>query len=264
MIQSIANNFGALILSQVQFLGGSAVLFWTSLIQSLRAPYYPRLIIEQIFHVGYRSLPLVLISALSTGMVMSLQFGMGLEKFGAKLYVPKIVSLSIAKELGPVFTSLMFAARVGAGIASEIGSMTVTQQIDAIRALGTSPIKRIVVPRVIACVISLPLLTVLADAVGTAGAALVGTYELGLDSGFFWQKVLTTVRFIDFTNGLAKTSFFALFIVITACYYGLSVREGTRGVGIATTKAVVASSILVVVSDFFLSKILWVLEKWIS
>lgn len=264
MIHSITNSIGALALSQIQFLGGTTLLFWKSLRESFQRPFYPGLIVEQLFQVGYRSLPLVLIALLCIGMVMSLQFGLGMEKFGAKMYVPKIVSLSMAKELGPVFTSLMFAARVGAGIASEIGSMTVTQQIDAIRALGTSPIKRIVIPRIIACVIALPTLTILADAIGTFGAMLVGMFELGLDPAFFMQKVYSTVRAIDYINGLAKTVAFAFFIVVTACYFGLNVKEGTRGVGVATTKAVVASSILVVVSDFFLSKLFWVLEKWIS
>ncbi len=264
MIQTFASSIGGFVLGQLQFVGGSTVLFLHSLKEALKPPYYPQLIVEQINQVGVRSMSLIVAASLSTGMVMSLQFGLGLEKFGAKLYVPKIVSLSIAKELGPVFTSLMFAARVGAGIASELGSMTVTQQIDAIRALGTSPIKRIVIPRVIACTIALPLLTVIANAVGTFGALTVGQFELGLDSGFFIQKVITTVKIGDYINGLLKTFFFALFVVFTSCYYGLNVKEGTRGVGIATTKAVVASSILIVVSDFFLTKLFWIIEKWIS
>jgi len=142
--------------------------------------------------------------------------------------------------------------------------MTVTQQIDAIRALGTSPIKRIVIPRVLACIIALPVLTVLANTIGTLGAMIVANLELGLDSAFFFQKVWQTVRVADFINGLSKTFFFALGIVFIACYYGLNVKEGTRGVGIATTKAVVASSIFIVISDFFLSKLFWVIEKWMS
>ena len=137
--------------------GGATALLYQSFIESFRRPVYFGLMVEQVYQVGVRSLPLVLVTALSTGMVMALQFGLGLEKLGGKMYVPKIVSLSIVRELGPVFTSIMLAARVGAGITSEIGSMKVTQQIDAIRALGTSPIKKIVIPRIVACVFTLPL-----------------------------------------------------------------------------------------------------------
>jgi phospholipid/cholesterol/gamma-HCH transport system permease protein len=133
-------------LSFLEFFGGAYFLVMDLSREIWRRPFYLKLVLEQVYQIGVRSLPLVIVTGLSTGMVMSLQFGLGLEKFGGKPYVPKIVSLSIVRELGPVFTSLMIAARVGAGITSEIGSMTVTQQIDAIRALGTSPIKKIVVP----------------------------------------------------------------------------------------------------------------------
>ena len=264
MIQSAAQSFGNFILGQLQFFGGAWLLMIESIKELFKPPFYFDLTVEQIYQVGVRSLSIVAAAALSTGMVMSLQFGLGLEKFGAKLYVPKIVSLSIAKEMGPVFTSLMFAARVGAGIASELGSMTVTQQIDAIRALGTSPIKKIVIPRVIACLIALPALTILANTIGTFGAMLVGYFELGLDTSFFIQKVFQTVLVSDYMSGLMKTFFFAAGIVFSACYFGLNVKEGTRGVGIATTKAVVASAIFIVISDFFLTKLFWMVEEWMS
>jgi len=202
----------------------------------------------------------VAICAMSTGMVITIQFGFGLEKFGGKLYIPKMMAVSIVRELGPVFTSLMMAGRVGAGIASEIGSMKVTQQIDAMRALGTSPIKKIVIPRILALLISLPLLTILANTLGIGAGILVGATELGLDPSFFLQKVLQTVLISDYMVGVAKTVFFAFFIGITACHYGMGVQEGTRGVGIATTKSVVASSILIVTSDFVLTKLFWILE----
>ena len=261
---AIAFSIGNFFIEFLTFLGGLSLLFKQSFKEFFKRPHYIYLTIEQIYQIGIRSMSIVFAAALSTGMVMSLQFGLGLEKFGAKLYVPKIVALSIAKELGPVFTSLMLAGRVGAGIASELGSMTVTQQIDAIRALGTSPIKRIVIPRILACLIAVPLLTVMANVIGIIGAAIVGVNELGLDGGFFFQKVYSTVRYFEYATGIIKTVFFAFFIGITGCYFGLNVKEGTRGVGIATTKAVVTSSILIVISDFFLSKFLWVLDKWTS
>lgn len=230
--------------------------------QLVRGKFYFKLLLEQIYHVGYKSLPLILIVAASVGSVMALQFGVGLEKFGGKPYVPKIVSVSILRELGPVFTGLMVAARIGAGFASEIGSLVVTQQIDAYRALGTSPIKIIVIPRVLACLIALPILTVLANSIGVMGGLLIGSSDLGLDPNFYWQKTLATVTIADFLSGFFKTFFFAIFISLPACFYGLRVRGGTKGVGVATTKAVVTASILIVLGDFILTKAFLVIEQW--
>jgi phospholipid/cholesterol/gamma-HCH transport system permease protein len=245
------------------FLGGMWKLFERILIETFKGKFYWKLLSEQIYVIGWKSVPLILVTAISTGMVMSLQYGLGLEKFGGKLYVPKLVAVTILREMGPVFTALMIAARVGAGMASEIGSMTVTQQIDAIRALGTSPIKIIVIPRVLACLISLPLLVALANLVGNAGGLFVGANELNLDPHFYYQKVVTTVTSYDYISGIFKTFFFALFISIPACFYGLNVTSGTKAVGQATTRAVVMASILILVGDFFLSKLFWVFEKWI-
>ncbi|MBX2987665.1 MAG: ABC transporter permease [Bdellovibrionaceae bacterium] len=246
----------------VHLAGGMGILSGRILRDLFRGPFYFRLLMEQIAVVGMKSLPLILITAGSIGMVMSLQFGLGLEKFGGKLYVPKLVTATVLRELGPVFTSLMVAARVGAGIASEIGSMVVTQQIDAIRALGTSPIKKIVIPRVLACLITLPLLVAVTNIVATLGGLVVGVTELRLDANFYYLKVLGTAGLPDYFSGIAKSVFFALFISIPACYYGLNVKNGTREVGLATTKAVVSASILILVGDFFLTKLLWMIEKW--
>lgn len=251
----------------LQFLylfGGASTLFYQSISESFQRPFYFRLIVEQIYQIGIRSLPLVIVTALSVGMVMALQFGLGLEKFGGKMYVPKIVSLSIVRELGPVFASLMIAARVGAGITSEIGSMTVTQQIDAIRALGTSPIKKIVIPRIIGCLVALPILVCMANAIGIYGGMFVGAQDLSLDPQFYMQKVFHTITVADYISGLGKSFFFALFIAVPACYFGLNVRGGTKGVGSATTKAVVTSSIFIFVGDYFLTKFFWIFEQWLS
>lgn len=243
--------------------GGTTLLTKQVLFEAFRRPLYIRLIIEQIYQIGLRSVPLVFVTAGSTGMVMALQFGLGLEKFGGKLYIPKIVSLSIVREMGPVFTCLMLAARVGAGIASEIGSMTVTQQIDAIRALGTSPIKRIVIPRVLGALIAIPLLSVAANFVGILGALVVGANDLRLDPVFFVQKVVTTVWVPDFLSGFAKTPIFAGLIAIIACYFGLNVKGGTKGVGSATRQAVVTASISILIGDYFLTKFFWIFEQWL-
>jgi len=259
MIRNAATAMGGRILSAVHALGGAALLFKQFVRELFKKPIHLGLVGEQVYFIGVRSIGLVFITAISTGMVMALQFGLGLEKFGGKLYVPKIVALSIVREMGPVFCSLMLAARVGAGIASEIGSMVVTQQIDAIRALGTSPIKRIVIPRILGCLIALPILCVLGNAVGILGSIAIEVWELGLDPLFCFEKVITTVTLRDYLTGLLKTIFFAFFISVTACYFGLSVKGGTRGVGTATTLSVVVSSVLILVGDFFLTKAIFII-----
>lgn len=252
------------LLEEIILLFGGIFLLAKEVIRELsRGVFYWKLFIEQIYAIGIKSLPLVLITAASTGMVISLQYGMGLEKFGGKLYTPKLVAATILREMGPVFTSLMIAARVGAGMASEIGSMVVTQQIDAIRALGTSPIKKIVIPRVLALIIALPLLVTFANIVGNAGGLIVGATELNLDPQFYYLKIFSTASLRDYLAGFGKSFFFALFIVFPACYYGFNVKNGTKEVGIATTKAVVAASISILVGDYFLSKLFWMIDKWL-
>ncbi|MGZ3691891.1 MAG: MlaE family ABC transporter permease [Pseudobdellovibrio sp.] len=248
---------------QLNFYGGTALLFRDCLREGFKKPYYWGLLSEQIYQIGVKSFPLVLVTSGTIGMVMSLQFGFGLEKFGGKPYVPRLVASTIFREIGPMFTSLMLAARVGAGMASEIGSMVVTQQIDAIRALGTSPIKKIVLPRILACLIILPLLVAMANVIGNAGGLAIGVSELGLDPQFYYRRILDTANIKDYLAGFGKTFFFALFISVPSCYFGLTVKNGTQEVGMATRKAVVTSSLLILIGDFFISKVFWMLEKWL-
>lgn len=248
--------------SYILFWGGIGILSKEIIRDMIRFPIPWRLTYEQIYLIGVKSTPLVLITALSTGMVMALQYGLGLEKFGGKLYVPKLVATTVLREMGPVFTSLMMAARVGAGIASEIGSMVVTQQVDAIRALGTSPIQKIVVPRVLGLLICLPILVAVTNVIGNIGGLIIGVGELGLNPQYYIQKIHTTVTLSDYFSGFGKSFFFAIFIGLPACYCGLKVENGTREVGIATTNAVVISSILILVGDFFLTKFFWMIQKW--
>ncbi len=261
-MQPFVASVSHIFIEMLFFIGSFSKLLQKSFKESLTRPFYFGLFIEQMYSIGIKSAPLVAVCAMSTGMVITIQFGFGLEKYGGKPYAPNMMALSMVRELGPVFTSLMMAGRVGAGIASEIGSMKVTQQIDAIRALGTSPIKKIVIPRLLALLVSLPLLTVLANTLGILSGLSVATLELGLDPIYTFQKTLIMITVKDYTVGIAKTFFFAIFIGLTACHYGMSVSEGTRGVGIATTKSVVASSILIVISDFVLTKLFWIVEKW--
>lgn len=219
-------------------------------------PFYLGRIYEQIVQLGIGSLSITIVVGLVTGMVMTLQFGYGLAKFGGTLYVPAIVSLSLVRELGPIFTSLLIAGRIGSGISAEIGAMNVTQQIDAIRALGTSPIRVLVVPRVLASIISLPLLATLSSLMGIIGGLMVASTEFGMPVGFYVNKVLVTIKFMDIIGSMFKCGFFALVISLLACYRGFQTKEGTRGVGNATIWVVVRSSIVILVSNFFLSKIL--------
>jgi phospholipid/cholesterol/gamma-HCH transport system permease protein len=244
------------------FIGGTTQLAKQCFNELFQRPFYFQLIAAQIHSAGIRSIPLIFVMASSVGMVMALQFGIGLEKFGGKLYIPKIVSVSIIRELGPAFAALMFAARVGAGITSELASMVVTQQIDAIRALATSPIKKIVLPRVIACIIALPTLTIIANTVGIFGGLIVGSTDLGLDPSFYLQKMKDSVQIADYFSGFLKSFFFALFVALPSCYYGLNPEKGTQGVGNATTKSVVTSCVLILIGDYFLTKFFWIFESW--
>lgn len=263
MSQYSADPFKIWVKEQFHFLGGVAILSKDCFVESFKKPFYPQLISEQIYQIGVRSFPLIFVTSAVIGMVMSLQFGFGLEKFGGKPYVPRLVASTIFREIGPMFTSLMLAARVGAGMASEIGSMVVTQQIDAIRALGTSPIKKIVIPRVLGCLIILPLLAAMANIIGNAGGLLIGATELNLDPHFYYQRILDTANIKDYMSGFGKTFFFALFISIPSCYFGLTVKNGTQEVGMATRRAVVTSSLLILLGDFILAKLFWIFEKWL-
>lgn len=214
-----------------------------------------RLTHVQIDQAGVGSWSIATLVALFTGAVLALQFASSLEPYGASLYTGKMVSLGIVRELGPTLTAVLVGGRVGAGFAAEIGSMNVTEQVDAIRALGADPIHKLVVPRVLACTLMLPLLTLLADAVGLVGGCLVTMQEVGVTWRFFMDQVINTLVVSDLFHGLAKAVFFGYFIAIIGCYMGLKTQGGTEGVGHATTKTVVAISITVLVVNFLLTKI---------
>lgn len=237
------------------FIGEISSLFFQTIRCTFTKPFYFSRLMEQINHIGYGSTSITVVIGLTMGLVMTLNFGYGLTKFGGTLYVPAVVSLSLAREMAPLFTSLLVAGRVGSGIAAELGAMNVTQQVDAIRALGTSPIRVLVVPRFWSLVISLPLLSALSFAVGIIGGMIVCRTEFDIPSGFYLYKVFSTVKFHDYMSGLVKSAVFAGIITIFACYKGLNTKDGTKGVGISTTWVVVTASILILVTDFFISKI---------
>lgn len=240
----------------LKILGEIVVLSKDFLSGLFSKPFYWGRLYEQIIQLGIGSLSITVVIGIVTGLVMTLQFGYGLAKFGGTLYVPAIVSLSLMRELAPIFTSLLIAGRIGSGISAEIGAMNVTQQIDAIRALGTNPIRVLVVPRVVATVLSLPLLATLSAFMGIIGGMAIAYSEFAMPPGFYINKVLSTIQFSDVFGAMIKCAFFGFVIAIVACYRGFQTKEGTKGVGTATTWVVVTTSIVILVSDFFLSKLL--------
>ena len=223
---------------------------------ALRGRFPWREVLRQVEAIGARSTTIVLLTALFTGMVLALQTGYALERFGAKLYVGSVVGLSLARELGPVLTALMVGGRVGAGIAAEIGSMQVTEQVDAIRALGADPVQKLVLPRVVAGTLALPLLTVIANVLGTLGGLVISVTQFGIPGSFYLQTIYRTVTVTDLLSGISKTLVFGWIIAMVACSMGLRASGGTAGVGRATTRAVVVASIAVLITDFFLTQAL--------
>lgn len=239
----------------IEYLGGITLLCRDMGRVILLPPFERDLVIYQMDLLGAKSFSIVLITAVFIGMVLAIQTAYTLAAFGAKLYVGQVVSLSMVRELGPVLISLMVGGRVGAGITAEIGSMKVTEQIDALRALGADPVKKLVVPRMVAFLIMLPMLVMLADALGIMGGLLISSLELNISSRFYLSAVFKILKLQDVFSGLGKTLFFAFFICIIACFNGFRTEGGADGVGRATTNTVVLSSITVLISDFFLTKI---------
>lgn len=220
-----------------------------------RGPFEGDLWMEQLFQLGVRSLTITNITLLFTGMVLAIQTAYSLAAYGGKAFVGDIVALSVVRELGPVLTALMVAGRVGAGITAELGSMAVTEQVDALRALAANPVRKLVVPRVGALVIVMPLLTILADTIALFGGLLMAVLEVGQTRAYYVNHVLSAITVGDITSGVGKTVFFGFFIGVIACYNGINATGGADGVGKATTNTVVVSSISVIVSDFFLTKL---------
>lgn len=215
---------------------------------------------RQVILIGVSSLPIVLLTAIFTGMVLALQTAHGLQRFGAKNYVGNLVGLSLSRELGPVLTAVMVCGRVGAGIAAELASMVVTEQVDAIRALGGDPIRRLVTPRLVAGLVSMPLLSGLAVITGVLGGMVVAVGELGITAHQYYRSYLYAVQIRDVVDGLIKSCAFGMIVVSIACYKGLACRGGTAEVGRTTTSAVVSGSLAVFISNFFITKLLIILS----
>jgi phospholipid/cholesterol/gamma-HCH transport system permease protein len=240
-------------------LGGKALRF------AFARPFYTQDFIQQMDEIGVKSLGIVLLTGFFTGMVLALQSSVQMAQFGATMYIGRLVAGSMIRELGPVLAGLMVAGRVGSGIAAQLGSMRVTEQIDALNTLGTDPIKKLVTPRVLAALVMLPLLTVINDFVGIVGGSLISSLMVGVPMGTYWRTVWEqiasggfTFRYIpnDFIQGLVKPLVFGGIIAVSACYYGLNTTGGTEGVGQSTTRTVVLSSILILIVDYFLTQVL--------
>lgn len=251
---------GSRVTELLQQLGDVALLSGRTFYHAARPPYELRALVQQMDHVGVKSISICGIAAVFTGLVLALQTSYGLARFGAKAYVGIVVSLSMVRELGPVLTALLVGGRVGSGITAELGAMKVTEQIDAMRALGANYIKKLVVPRVVSTMLVLPLLTVLADALGILGGMVISRYEFHVDSHLYLSTIWRSLRLADLLSGLGKTVVFGFLIGIVGCYNGLEVSGGTEGIGRATTATVVTSAILILISDFFLTKFFWWLE----
>jgi phospholipid/cholesterol/gamma-HCH transport system permease protein len=240
----------------VQFTQGTGQFAWftlTSISHIFRPPFYWRNLVKQLIEVGFYSLPVVGLTALFTGMVLVLQSYTGFSRFSAESAIASVVVLSITRELGPVIGSLMVAGRIGAAFAAEIGTMRVTEQIDALRTLSTSPFKYLIAPRLIAGIIMLPLLVLVADIIGVFGGYLLAVYKLGFNAQSYLQSTWNFLQNMDVVSGLVKASVFGFIITLMGCYYGYHAQKGAEGVGVATTHAVVSASILILLSDYLLT-----------
>jgi phospholipid/cholesterol/gamma-HCH transport system permease protein len=223
---------------------------------SVTPPFYRFDVVEQFEAIGLGSLTVVVLTGFFTGAVLALNSGITLDQFGARDFVGRLISASMIKELGPVLTGLMLAGRVGSGIAAELGSMVVTDQINALRALGTDPIRKLVVPRLLAGFFMTPVLTVIADGVGMLGGWIIAVFQLRVASSLYWTSILEGLYMADAWMGLIKPFLLGFVIVTIGCHVGLRVTGGTQGVGRATTNAVVASSVAVIAVDFFITRLL--------
>ena len=241
----------------IEEIGNICLLFFQTIKWSLRPPLGFRNILKQMEEVGVRSIPVVLITAVSTGMVLALQSHTGFKRFNAESLVGTVVALSMTRELGPVLTALIVAGRAGAAMAAELGTMRVTEQIDALSTMAANPIKYLVVPRLLAGMLMLPILTIFSDAIGIAGGYFVAVQVLDVNPVVYLRRTMDFLEFDDIYGGLLKAFVFGMIIATVSCYKGFNTVGGAEGVGKATTGAVVLSSMLILISDYFLTAMLF-------
>ncbi len=246
----------------IEHVGEVASLSWKALRQAVRRPFETQSLLHQMEALGVRSLGIVTVTSVFIGMVMTIQFAFGLRRFGGVEYIPRVIVLSFLRELAPTLTAVIVGGRIGSGMAAEVGAMNVTEQVDAIRALGADPTKKLVVPRVVAAVLIMPLLSVYALVLGTLGSMFVCHFQFDIPPSLYLRSSIEVVRISDFVSGLAKTPFFGWLIAIIGCHFGLRTAGGTEGVGLSTTRTVVAVSIAILTADLVLTKaLLWVMAS---
>jgi phospholipid/cholesterol/gamma-HCH transport system permease protein len=250
-------SIGRAVMTVLAHIGSLTVFTGRALAAIVSPPIYFRLTLVQMMRVGYYSLPVVGLTAFFMGGVLALQIYLGGNRFGAEAIVPQVVVLGITRELGPVIAGLMIAGRVAAAIAAEIGTMKVTEQIDALTTLATNPIKYLVAPRIVAAVISMPLLTLIGDAIGVLGGYIVSVYSLGFTGTTYLKNTWDFTHSDDITSGLIKAAVFGFIVALMGCYNGFHSKGGAQGVGNATTYAVVSSSILILAADYVLTALLF-------
>jgi len=232
-----------------------SILVARALASMFTGPYYVQDILQQMDSIGAGSLPIILLSGFFIGAVMVLQTGSQFTRFGQSSLTGDVVAIALVRELGPSLTGLLVTGRCATGIASELGSMLVTEQVDAMRAMGTDPVHKLVAPRMIATLLTLPLLTAMTDFAGLVGGCVASIFSLRLGAIEFWRRAIDALDFADLMQGFTKPLFFAVILATVGCYNGLSVRGGTQGVGRATTQAAVVSSVMIIVADAFLTKV---------
>jgi phospholipid/cholesterol/gamma-HCH transport system permease protein len=257
-ILGLVAAIGAAVLDAVALVGALTMFAVTGLSHIFRPPFYPRLVGRSLMEIGYFSLPVVALTALFTGMVLALQSYTGFSRFNAESAIASVVVLSVTRELGPVLAGLMVSGRAGAAMAAELGTMRVTDQIDALSTLSTDPMKYLVAPRLLAGIIALPLLVAIADILGVLGGFLVATLRLGFNPSTYLINTFANLRVDDVMSGLIKACVFGFVISLMGCFNGYRSRGGAQGVGAATTSAVVAASILILALDYVLTQVLFI------
>ena len=248
---------GRMVLSYLAHTGRLAVFILDAVTACFRPPIYWSLILQQIMRIGYFSLPVVGLTAFFTGGALALQIYIGAARYGAEAFVPVVVLVGITRELGPVIAGLMVAGRVAAAIAAELGTMRVTEQIDALTTLATNPIKYLVVPRLVAAVVSMPILVAVADSIGVYGGYIASTQSLGFTGAIYLKNTIDNVTVHDVSSGLIKAAAFGFIIAIMGSYNGFHSKGGAQGVGAATTNAVVSASILILAANYLLTNLLF-------
>ncbi len=255
LADNVLARIGRVFLAFLESVGRLALFAGRAVSAGLSGPWYPKIIVKQMIEIGYYSLPVIGLTAIFTGAVLALQSYSGFSRFNAESSIAIVVVLSITRELGPVLAGLMVAGRIGAAIAAEVGTMRVTEQIDALITLSTNPFKYLVFPRVLAGTLMLPCLVLVADVIGVFGGYAVSIHKLGFSPAPYINSTLEYLEFKDVFSGLVKAAVFGFIVTLMGCYHGYHSRGGAQGVGAATTNAVVSASILILLSNYFITEL---------